>query len=181
LGHFSRDVGDDFEKAIKNKLTVLQQQRIVSRFQHNHAVRVFQGGRARFIEASGADFSGMLVGGIAFSIEAKSTGCEKRVAGAYRRPKEFVLEDRIPDTQRADLEVTARDGGLSLLVLQFRPELVPWGIYVIPWPLVPWRMRKVNHSVSMEAVEPWRLTGDQILLERHIHLAASHRYAVTRG
>lgn len=165
MGHFSRDIGAEFEDAVATRLTVLKQQRIVARYQHNGPTWRKRGAYYRPTVPSGADFAGMLYGGLAFACEAKTTGFDKRTG----KGGEFIREERIPQTQLDDLEITAQCGGLAVLALQFRPgPLAPWSIFVVPWQKVPWRKRKILHSVSADALEPWRLHADQILFERFL-------------
>ncbi len=174
MGHFSRNIGAEFEGAVTNKLKVLQQQRIVARFQHNTPTWRKRGGYYQPTEASGADFSGMLYGGLHFSLEAKSTGTDKRTG----KLQEFVRETRVPRVQYEDLEISANHGALSLLALQFRPDLEPWQTFVIPWSLVPWRERVKNHSVAMHEIDQrWRITGDTVLFE-HLVFKVAGRWAV---
>ncbi len=171
MGHLSRDAGAAFETAIVNKLTVLRQQRIVARFQKNEVAFRLRGKRDQAksyqpTDPAGADFSGMLVGsGLAFSLEAKSTGMDKQTG----KLGEFILEDRIPKTQLEDLVVTAQEGGLSMLSLQFRPDLEPWQTFILPWEEVPWRLRKINHSVAMHEIpQRYRVVNNMVLFEHLI-------------
>jgi len=177
MGNFSRDVGATFEQAIANRLLVLRQQNIVARFQHNTPTWRKRGSFYHPTVPSGADFSGVLWGGLAFAAECKSTGVDKDT----KRLKEFVREDRIPQTQLDDLELTARAGGLSVLVLQFRPDLAPWSIFVVPWLEVPWRLRKVYSSVSAEALEPWRAKEEHVLFEHHLIRSEKGFQIISKG
>lgn len=98
-----------------------------------------------------ADYQGVLRGGRAIAIEAKSV--ERRLSRADVRLH-----------QQRDLEAVAELGGIALLAVEIRDLQV---IAVVPWRDVPWTQRTrqidgrsvTSHTVGAEELAPWRLRG----------------------
>lgn len=103
-----------------------------------------------------ADYQGLLVGGRAVAIEAKS------------RESRLSLAD-IPEHQQRDLEAVERLGGLALLVVEVREVQL---IAAVPWTEAPWRVtsrvlrrgtpaERVERSETLGAEElaPWRVVA----------------------
>lgn len=110
-------------------------------------VVVGAGGRPTEWAGTGpADYQGVLRGGRAVAVEAKS------------RDRRLALSD-VAAHQRADLEAVECLGGLALLVVELRTAS---SIYVVPWGRVPWRrMREgaADVSVGPDELALWRWTG----------------------
>lgn len=162
----SEHFGREFEKTLRNKLRVLAQQRVVGRWQKNEPAWALRGKGPppRFepqyvrTSATGADFEGHLGRatsrpGLAWAIECKSTGPTPE--GELR---EFCREERITDLQIEHLDSVHADGGVALLLLQFRPVDEPWLVAAIPWGTVPWRKAKTRSYVSIDAAKPFRVS-----------------------
>ena len=110
-------------------------------------VIVGAGGRPTEWAGTGpADYQGVLRGGRAVAVEAKS------------RDRRLALSD-VAAHQRADLESVERLGGLALLVVELR---VASSIYVVPWGRVGWRRMRAGAadvSVGPDELALWRWTG----------------------
>lgn len=162
MAKISDSVGRAFEEAIENKLTVLKQTRIVAWWEHQQPRMFRRGGVWLKGEASGADFSGVLEGGRAFALEAKSVGPE------HEREPVLILEKHVSEKQRDHLNAVARAGGLAVLAVQFRHELAPWLTAVITWSSVPWERAKVRSHLRAEACARHRIPADRHLFEHLI-------------
>lgn len=107
-------------------------------------VAVGAGGRPTEWAGHGpADYQGVLRGGRAVAVEAKS------------RDRRLALSE-VPSHQREDLEAVERMGGLALLVVELRAAL---SIYVVPWGSVGWRRMRTGAadvSVGPEELALWR-------------------------
>lgn len=131
------------EKRIEAELRVAVEQGVIAWWAKNEPT--FRAvGRGKFlpVAAGGADFAGVLTGGLAFSVEAKSTG-EPRF---YR--------SAIPEGQARHLDAVAKNGGLAVLAVQFRtgPGGVGWPSFALPWGAVPWAMQRDALSISVRDV-----------------------------
>jgi hypothetical protein len=109
-------------------------------------VIVGAGGRPTEWAGTGpADYQGVLKGGRALAVEAKS------------RDRRLALSD-VAAHQRADLEAVERLGGVALLVVELRAS---GSIYVVPWGRVGWRRCRegaADVSVGPEELALWRWT-----------------------
>jgi penicillin-binding protein-related factor A (putative recombinase) len=98
-----------------------------------------------------SDYQGVLRGGIAIAIEAKSV--EHRLSRADVRLH-----------QQHDLAAVSALGGIALLAVEIRDQQL---IAVVPWQSVPWtqRSRQINgrtvisHTVGADELDAWRLRG----------------------
>lgn len=98
-----------------------------------------------------ADYQGVIRGGIAIAVEAKSV--ERRLSRADVRLH-----------QQRDLDAVAQLGGIALLAVEIRDLQV---IAIVPWLSVPWTQRSrqidgrtvISHTVGAEELAPWRLRG----------------------
>ena len=121
---------------------------------------VVVGRRGKPVEWAGVgpvDYLGTLRGGRAIAVEAKS------VDGRLSRAD-------IAEHQREHLDAVAALGGLALLAVEVRGV----GLFVCPWPAVPWResSRSVaprkgaakrvvqSRTVGAEELAPWRVAGE---------------------
>lgn len=102
--------------------------------------RVLQRG-AQIVRAgkSGADRVGVLVGGRAVAVEAKSTN------------KARLARDDVSEKQQAHLDAVARAGGLALLLVEFRSPQRPLR-YAVEWRKVPWGRLRSAETVGPELV-----------------------------
>lgn len=117
--------------------------------------------RAKVVGDACADFLGQLADGRALVVEAKS----RRAADG---PLYFT---EIEPQQREQLDACARHAGVALLALEFREVdgfvLTPRR-FVVPWPSVPWRVRKTAQSLALEDLiacgTDWQVRADLYLL-----------------
>lgn len=95
--------------------------------------------------AGPADYQGVLKGGRAIAVEAKSRDRRLRLA-------------EIPEHQREDLDRVEALGGLALLVVELRAST---SIFVAPWGRVDWRQVREGAGVSVgpQELALWRWTG----------------------
>ena len=108
-----------------------------------------RGERLRVIGRGPADYQGVLRGGRALAVEAKS------------RPSRLSLRE-IEVHQQGDLNAVAELGGLALLVVELRDAQV---IAAVPWREVPWHESRrtvrgrveVSHTIGAEELAPWRV------------------------
>lgn len=109
------------------------------------------GGRELKIVGTGpADFQGVMCGGRALAIEAKSR--EGRLARA-----------EIPEHQQRDLARVAALGGVALLVVELREHQL---VAAVPWRDVPWKVARTAEAVGAAELGPWRVDASRCYLER---------------
>lgn len=156
-GHLARDAGDALEKWLAEQHKAAAAAGIAHVRKVGAPVVVGRGGRP--VEWAGrgpADYQGVMVGGRALALEAKSLGERARISRVD-----------IPEHQRRDLEAVERLGGLALLVVEVREAQL---VAAVPWTEVPWRvssrvlkrgtpLEKVERSetVGAEELEAWRV------------------------
>lgn len=95
---------------------------------------------AVYAAKSGCDYRGILRGGLALTIEAKS-GNGESLARSEFTPAEVL-----------DLDECAALGGISIAVW-YRSDLR--ALYAIPWQSMPWRKSGRGQSVRAEDVREW--------------------------
>lgn len=148
-------VGQDLERwlAAQHRAAGLQG---IAHVRHVGPPVAHAGSRGQHLTVIGkgpADYQGLLRGGRAVAIEAKS------------RDARLSLAD-IPEHQQRDLEAVERLGGLALLVVEVRAAQL---VAAVPWTEVPWRVssrvldrgkpsERVERSetVGAEELAPWR-------------------------
>lgn len=112
-------------------------------------VRTAGGMRLLYVAPGVTDWIGVLRGGRALSVEAKSTK-RGRLARADVKPR-----------QQAWLDACARTGGLSVLVVEFRREdevlIRPPERFAVPWLKVPWQVGRSAESIGPEDLKGWEL------------------------
>lgn len=135
-----------FETIVEIGLQRALECRILHRYEHRQPAfkRVGVGSKKRFVPVarSGADFGGVLDGGRALALEAKST----------KQPRFYRMGIR--PLQQADLTSTAEAGACALLALRFT-EKRPFRMFVVPWFLVPWKRLSRAESVGPEDLVGW--------------------------
>ncbi len=121
--------------------------------EHLHPRATIVGGALRFVARSGPDYRGVLRGGGAVAVEAKSSGRHRlqlndegaeRFAGVRRH-------------QAAALTRCAKLGGLALLVVRFRRRVDSRDVdttYAVPWESV-----SGAESIGPDDVAAWAVSG----------------------
>ena len=137
--------GRDFEKLLEVHHQVAVVLRLVAPpVVHNQPEAKMPRGRLFYVATTVADYTGMLVGGLYFAVEAKSTS-----HGHFHRSD-------IPAHQQAHLDAVDNGGGLALLAIEFRVErekvIVGQSRYVVRWRDVPWASLRSAPSVSAAAL-----------------------------
>jgi len=154
-GARAQAAGEAFEELVEGLLKAATQTGLVADWEHTQPLfRRLGAGRFAPVAAGRADYSGMLVGGLAFALECKST----KEARFYRR--------QLPPRQVAHLDATLRGGGLALLAVEFR-EAIHVHRFAIPWGAIPWARALSADSIRASALEIHRLRYPW-LLEPHL-------------
>ena len=111
------------------------------------------GGRdLRVIGHGPADYQGVIRGGRAVAVEAKSrTG---RLARA-----------EIPQHQQDDLARVAALGGVALLVVELRDHQL---VAAVPWGQVPWMKARTAEAVGAEQLRAWVVSSGSVYLARFV-------------
>lgn len=139
-GRVAKEVGDRFEQWIDGQHDAAKYLGILAHVHHNEPRVKVVSGRVIYEKATVADYTGVLVGGRALATETKSTKAGR-----------FPLSDVTPK-QQEHLEMTARGGGLALLVLEFREETVKHR-FAIPWLDVPWEVERTAQAVYLSELK----------------------------
>lgn len=146
-GRAADDAGKHFERGLQYFLLLLQQQGLIRYWEHNRPGFRRVGKRFIHTEASGADYAGILRGGYAFALEAKSTGTRPN---GKLNPFE---RDRVSMRQQMHLEQAHLAGAPALIVLEFRPKGAPlW--FLAPWAKIDWHGKK---SIRAEELTEWAI------------------------
>lgn len=153
-GHAARDAGASFEAwlAAQHRLADATGLAYV---RHVGPPVAFTGAGGRELKIVGtgpADFQGVMRGGRALAIEAKSR--EGRLARA-----------EIPPHQQRDLLRVASLGGMALLVVELREHQL---VAAVPWTQVPWRVARTAEAVGADELAPWRVDSSRCYLERFV-------------
>ena len=149
-GAIARNAGRAFEKLIKSHHDVAVLEGLLAFVFHVDPPVIPAKDRAIFLGPSGADFSGVVWNGLAFTAETKST----------KDP--HFQRSRISKLQLAHLDATARAGGVAVLVIEFRQEreaLWTYRRYAIPWRMVPWRIARTEARISPADLGAWEILG----------------------
>lgn len=153
-GSENQAAGKLLEQRVQAQLVLGVARGLVAWWHHTQPTWRKLGDRFLPVAAGVADFTGQLVGGLAFALEVKS------YAGTDLR----YLRSGISDAQQAHLEACTRGGGLGLLVVQFRAA-VGWPVFGVPWQLAPWAVAR--SAPSLAAVDlanaGWLLGGGPLL------------------
>lgn len=142
---------------------------ILAHIEKTQARTAWVKGSLEYVGKGVADYVGTLEGGRSLALEAKST------SGA-RLPKSEI------DTKQAEhLDLVARAGGLSLLLVEFRSDEWPyWRRYAVPWLEVPWEVALTAQSVAQEKIEKWRVVNECYLQSWHMGGASSSPHTMRR-
>lgn len=146
-GAEARAAGRAFEKKVEARLEALRERHdpAVACWEHNEPRMAGWGKRPFVIGAAVADYTGVLVGGLAFALEAKSVK-----DGRFER-------NAISATQQTHLTRVARAGGVALLYLEFRDEEAGrYPSYTVPWDIAPWQVLRSAQTLEAHLVEEWR-------------------------
>lgn len=164
-GREAQAAGSSFEDWISAQHDAAKYLGILAHVVHNEPRVKFIGGRPIFEKATVADYTGVLCGGGArtLAVEAKSTKADR-----------FALSDVTPK-QQEHLDVVAKEGGLALLVLEFRAQRDPRVAlmkhrFAIPWLEVPWRVKRTVKAVYLDEIissPDWRVHPNCYLLRWH--------------
>jgi hypothetical protein len=130
----------------------------VADVEHLHPRATIVGGALRYVARSGPDYRGVLRGGGALAVEAKSAGRHRLAL----RPKS---EQRggVQPHQAAALTRCVKLGGVALLVVRFRRRELGHDVdttYAVPWEAV-----SSAESIGPDDVEAWAV-GRGLYLER---------------
>lgn len=156
IGKKSKNVGDRFEQWIESQHELAKQHGIVYSVVHNQPTTKFIRGRLIYTSAGASDYTGVLAGGRAFAVEAKSTD------------KERLPRASVKLKQAEQLDSVARAGGLALLLVEFRHVSVPAfpvpdiinARFAIPWLEVPWKVLRSAESVGSYDLSDWEIHSD---------------------
>ncbi len=151
-GHLAHDAGDDLEAWLTAQHKTAAFLGLAHVRKVGAPVRVGRDGKPSEWAGKGpADYQGVLQGGRALALEAKSVGDRGRLS---RRD--------IPEHQQRDLEAVERLGGLALLAVEIREAQV---IAVVEWSRVPWatKARTLDRGKATERIERSETVGAEEL------------------
>jgi len=150
-GHAARDAGAAFEAWLTSQHAAVHLAGLAY-VRHVGPPVAFTGAGGRELRIVGhgpADFQGVLRGGRALALEAKS------------RPSRLARAE-IPQHQQDDLERVAALGGVALLVVELREHQL---VAAVPWGEVPWVVARSAEAVGVEQLRPWAV-GQGLYLSR---------------
>lgn len=153
-GHLAHDVGDALEKWLTAQHKTAAFLGLGHVRKVGAPVHVGKGGAPKAWAGRGpADYQGVVTGGRALALEAKSVG-------------ERLSRREIPQHQQDDLAAVERLGGLALLAVEIREAQL---IAVVPWTQVPWASKartldrgkpseriERSETIGAEELAPWR-------------------------
>lgn len=153
-GAVARQHGDALERWLDAQHTAARLAGLAHVRKVGAPVVVGRGGKPVAWAGTGpADYQGVLRGGRAVAIEAKSV--DGRLSALA-----------VADHQRADLDAVHALGGIALLVVEVRGV----GVHAVPWAVVPWHVGRragaETRTVGAEELAPWRVAPQRIYLER---------------
>ena len=151
IGHTAQAVGASFEAWVEVQHDKARLLGILAHVYHNQPASKFIRGRLEYVERGVSDYTGTLEGGHAktYAAEAKSTS-DNRFPRAGIEPKQIE-----------HLDAVARAGGLALLLVEFRVDVLPLRLrHAIPWLEIPWKTLRTAQSVSADDVATWRIPND---------------------
>lgn len=164
------EVGDAFERWLDEQHEKAGQRGALAHVVHNQAVSKVIHGRLMFEKPGVADYSGVLHGGGALAVEAKS------VAPDGRLPKSRIEQKQI---EHLDAVMTAGGNSLALLLVEFRVHSsTAHRRYAIPWHEVPWKVLKTAESLDERDIAvSYQIAPGTDYLEKH-HRGSERRYSV---
>lgn len=138
-GALAQHVGSNFETWVEGQHEMAKYLGILAHVVHNEPKTRFIRGRLEHAAKSVADYTGVLCGAGARTLasETKSTSDE-------RFPKNEVTAE-----QQTHLDAVASEGGLSILLVEFRVGVVRHR-FAMDWKKAPWRVKRSAEALYLD-------------------------------